>query len=92
MSISAASDDVLDAFEQRLGMTDGISRLELIAPGLPGGPVDADEAAEKSGGRADYIYGRGDGSLLHPKFTGLAIYARDSMVASGRIRLLGAAR
>jgi hypothetical protein len=44
--------------------------------------------ADSSGRRNDYIYGRGDGSILHPKFTGLAVYARDSLVACGRIKIL----
>jgi hypothetical protein len=43
---------------------------------------------DSSGRRNDYIYGRGDGSILHPKFTGLAVYARDSLVACGRIKIL----
>jgi hypothetical protein len=53
-----------------------------------GGDSGGSSEVDSSGRRADYIYGRGDGSLLHPKFTGLAVYARDSLVACGRVKIL----
>lgn len=74
------SDEVYDAFEQRLSMTEGISRMDLCGTNKEGG--------EEEKRRPDQIQGRGDGSMLHPKFTGLAIFARDSLVEAGRIRLL----
>lgn len=73
----ACSDDLFDAFEQRLSLQDGISRVDLAAVeeaavqrAVEGGKG---EGAAEGGGRPDYIFGRGDGSLLHPKFTGIAM-------------------
>jgi hypothetical protein len=81
----AVSDEVYDAFEQRLSMSDGISRLDLHTFGAGSGQ-GAEEGENRR--RPDQILGRGDGSMLHPKFTGLAIFARDSFVKAGRIRIL----
>ena len=128
----AMSDDIYDAFEQRLGLLYGISRLDLTHESVTAsrgakatggreslgtsresrnsrgsdGPTivwtesekgkSGDNAAQQrqqhqqqhSHRRQDYIYGRGDGSILSSKFTGIAVYARDSMVQAGRIRVM----
>jgi hypothetical protein len=154
----AMSDDLYDAFEQRLGLLSGISRLDLahgpgsgshsgsggsggggsgadgrgspsfrgsdfssgsastasdgpslVWRGSDGGTVSSgpgggsgsgsgsggasgNSGEEANGGtkgrRPDYIFGRGDGSILSSKFTGLAVYARDSLLANGRVRVL----
>ena len=128
----AMSDDIYDAFEQRLGLLYGISRLDLTHESVTAsrgakatggreslgtsresrnsrgsdGPTivwtesekgkSGDNAAQQrqqhqqqhNHRRQDYIYGRGDGSILSSKFTGIAVYARDSMVQAGRIRVM----
>lgn len=40
-------------------------------------------------GGQDKLYGRGDGSFLHPKFTGVAIFVRQTMLKD--VRLMAAA-
>jgi len=90
----AASEDLFDAFEQRLSMQ-GLIRLNLsgravdqygrvLAGAAPrDGSNSADTKVEdEAQGRPDLIYGHGDGSILSSKFTGLAIYVREDLLSA----------
>ena len=47
-----------------------------------------EERGDEKDGFVDRIYGRGDGSLVFPKYTGLAIYVRRSLIATGEVSYL----
>ena len=48
----------------------------------------SEERGDEKDGLVDRIYGRGDGSLVFPKYTGLAIYVRRSLIATGEVSYL----
>lgn len=50
-----------------------------------GGATDGEEGD----GRPDFIYGRGDGSILSSKFTGIAIFVREALLTTGRVQVVG---
>jgi hypothetical protein len=82
----AVSENTYNAVETYLRPND---MLRLLPPSskssseATSSTKDEDQSSEYQ--FVDRIYGRGDGSLMFPKYTGLAIYVRRSLITTGEV-------
>jgi len=80
-----ASDNVFNATETLLGMTANCVRLPLDDTKNKKGAEESNELGHCS----DRIRGRGDGSLVSTKFTGIAVFVNADLLESKAVRLIG---